>query len=735
MAAQLGTPYDPDNPQAFLQALREAMAAEGAEGTIELAALMRTVQGLLSLPSDAADPENALLAMDKPSPITRAAAARALGKSGDERMVLPLLRALRGEYVPPSDWPDPTHPMAAMEQVGGDIVRMQAALALADLGEPAVLPLIETLGHADPQTRAAAAHALGLIGDPRADRPLARLLSDESDHVRLNALFALTRTADTSLLDAITPLANDPNHAIRDLANSLLKRLDPSLAFNDLLKSARSRHTNTQRTAILALGRTHDRRALDPLLALLNDPNESARYSAAEALGELGFTEAVGPLHDALEGASTHTREKIVEALSRLGSSMPGDDASAEVATPRGSPEVAHFVEMLGSPNWRERHKAAITLGAIGEVAAAPGLIRALERTDEVGPVFEAVVASLAGFGAEAIPHLRDALGHPTRPVRLGAVQALTAIKDGEALKQAGVLHALLEMAWSDPEAWVRKAAMPLLTKHKQPGLLPVLVEATKHKEYPVRWGAAIALGELGDREGVEPLIAAVKDRNRDVRRSAVTALGKLRDPRAVEALSAALVDPWDKVGYSAAKALRKMKARPHLGPIIEGLGSKDNAVRAYAARALGEYGDDTAAEPLGRTLEDTSQVVRWYAAEALGKVNSPQTGRVLLEALGKPVVREDGHLLSVIAASLGKLRYREATGALVGLLVHDRADVRHAAILALGEIGDERAIGPLQEVQHGDRGVAMAPSGRGAVRLSDAAREAVERIRSGGRS
>jgi HEAT repeat protein len=60
---------------------------------------------------------------------------------------------------------------------------------------------------------------------------------------------------------------------------------------------------------------------------------------------------------------------------------------------------------------------------------------------------------------------------------------------------------------------------------------------------------------------------------------------------------------------------------------------------------------------------------------------------------------------------------------------------VRHAAILALGEIGDERAIGPLQEVQHGDRGVAMAPSGSGAVRLSDAAREAVERIRSGGRS
>ena len=63
----------------------------------------------------------------------------------------------------------------------------------------------------------------------------------------------------------------------------------------------------------------------------------------------------------------------------------------------------------------------------------------------------------------------------------------------------------------------------------------------------------------------------------------------------------------------------------------------------------------------------------------------------------------------------------------------HERADVRYAAILALKEIGDERAVGPLQEVQQGDRSAAMVPSGRGAVRLSDAAREAIEHIKGRG--
>jgi HEAT repeat protein len=100
---------------------------------------------------------------------------------------------------------------------------------------------------------------------------------------------------------------------------------------------------------------------------------------------------------------------------------------------------------------------------------------------------------------------------------------------------------------------------------------------------------------------------------------------------------------------------------------------------------------------------------------------------------LAKPEVREDGHLAATIAGSLGKLRYREAVDGLVGLLASRWAEARYAAILALREMGDERAVGPLQEAANNDRGVAMLPGGRGAVRLSDAAREAVEHIKGRG--
>jgi HEAT repeat protein len=67
-----------------------------------------------------------------------------------------------------------------------------------------------------------------------------------------------------------------------------------------------------------------------------------------------------------------------------------------------------------------------------------------------------------------------------------------------------------------------------------------------------LRESAAEALGLIGDKEAVEPLIACYRDDSLqagvNVRTAVVIALGKLRDPRALDTLTAALKDKDSKV-------------------------------------------------------------------------------------------------------------------------------------------------------------------------------------------
>lgn len=66
-----------------------------------------------------------------------------------------------------------------------------------------------------------------------------------------------------------------------------------------------------------ALGRLKDARAVDPLIAALND--KDARKNSAWALGKIGDKKAVGPLIGVLTDRSSLGREEAAEALERLG--------------------------------------------------------------------------------------------------------------------------------------------------------------------------------------------------------------------------------------------------------------------------------------------------------------------------------------------------------------------------------------------------------------------------------
>ncbi len=104
------------------------------------------------------------LADGEASSYSQQRAVRELGKLKDERIVEPLISALKAE---------------------DRYVRREAAKILGELGFPAAVePLIEALGDSEEYVRRNAIAALGALGDERAVEPLKQLLEDKSYSTR-----------------------------------------------------------------------------------------------------------------------------------------------------------------------------------------------------------------------------------------------------------------------------------------------------------------------------------------------------------------------------------------------------------------------------------------------------------------------------------------------------------------------------------------------------------------------
>ena len=110
-------------------------------------------------------------------------------------------------------------------------VRLEAVMALARMGKPAVEPLIQSLKNKDRSTRFSAAVALGKIGDPRAIEPLTRALRDEAWNVRIAVAAALGEIGDERAVEPLTQVLNDDNEDVQIGAKRALEKIKTRVEF------------------------------------------------------------------------------------------------------------------------------------------------------------------------------------------------------------------------------------------------------------------------------------------------------------------------------------------------------------------------------------------------------------------------------------------------------------------------------------------------------------------------
>lgn len=291
--------------------------------------------------------------------------------------------------------------------------------------------------------------------------------------------------------------------------------------------------------------------------------------------------------------------------------------------------DVKGLVKALQHKEWTIRRDAAIALGNIGDSHAVEPLSEVYKNEcifEGSYAVREATVTAIGKIGDNsAIKFLLDALGDRHEGVRHTAISALIGIGDT-------VVTPLGELAMSkDVSDDTMEATIEILGKiggtRSVEILASLLLMEARESLLTAKEKAAVALGQIGDRRAVEPLIAALTKRD------------TVPDTRNGIFIGSEYMEVgtrgYDPVRKSAALALIKI-GKSSVEPLIALLKDKNSPGRLKAAEALGEIKDSRAVEPLIEALKDSSGWVKIEAAKALGKLRNRQAIEPLIEVIKK---------------------------------------------------------------------------------------------------
>jgi len=276
-------------------------------------------------------------------------------------------------------------------------VRNSAAETLAQIGEPAVEALIRSLESPVEYSRSRAAYALGRIKDKRAVEPLIECLTDKMETVRWNSVKALGEINDPTAIGPISALLKDKIRSVQwqatlallnydegiKLLIDTLRKDDPEYRYQDIIaamgdiaekravdpiiKLLDSKIVEIKWNSVVALGKIGDPIALHHLVRLLEDKNPEMRGNVVIAIGDIGAEEALTPLLKALEDRDEKVRILAVNALAKIGD--------------RGA--VLPLIELLGDSNNIMRGEIARALGDLGDRRALPALEKLLVHADD----------------------------------------------------------------------------------------------------------------------------------------------------------------------------------------------------------------------------------------------------------------------------------------------------------------------------------------------------------------
>jgi quinoprotein glucose dehydrogenase len=458
-----------------------------------------------------------------------------------------------------------------------------------------------------------------LLAEGFTQRPtteLAALLNHPDARVRQEAQFTLA-TRGQEALDAALPLVNGSHPLAKRHAVWLLGQI-----------------ARKDRNSPLA------KKAMDPLTAALQNPDDDLRAQAAKVLGDVRWNPARAVLIAHLGDTYARAAFEAAIALSR----MP-DRAIYE--------PLLSVIRDSGIDEPYLRHARVVALASIGDVVDLAALAKdesaavrmsallALRRNESAGaadflkdsdpkivleaaraindvPIAQAMpaLASLPLNGSLGTPVLRRILN---ANIRLGRPTALVAMAESKDLPESIRVEAMQALNdWAKPSGRDRVVGLwrPIEDRDSDPATIALsgaLGRLLADSPDALRKEVVRATGTLNIKDAGSALVSMVKDTSREAatRIEALRSLESLRDPKMDEAVTVGLADRDPSVRIAALRVLSKLspeKAIPALETILQ-KGTIPERQGAFAI--LGDVNDPRADVILSQWLDvlDTKKV------------------------------------------------------------------------------------------------------------------------------
>ncbi len=343
----------------------------------------------------------------------RRAAALGLARLADSTRVEPLLAALAAENDPGAtaamiealEKTPRLLPASALVPLLGSsspVVRAAAARALGKTGDGATgrTPLVAALDDREWRVRTSAARALGELRAGQAAPALIARLKDPQSHVREAAAAALGEIGHAGAAEPLVRASADASPGVRRAAVTALGVVLGARAPATLSTRLEDPSPYVAAAALTALATAAGKEAL-PVVVARTDPGQhsAVRLAAVAALGHLGLPAAASPLRALVSDEDWAVAAIAADVLAELG------DRGAEEALMTAAAREAGFEETAA------RVAAIAALGRVGGARALGTLRRALADPDpRVRAAAVASADSLAARGVDLDQKLRSAV-------------------------------------------------------------------------------------------------------------------------------------------------------------------------------------------------------------------------------------------------------------------------------------------------------------------------------------
>lgn len=479
-------------------------------------------------------------------------------------------------------------------------IRSNAAIALGNVGYTNQLDALVERLHDDDQTMVKAAiQSIGQITLRCVRQPMFEAFQEE-DHLRIQSLISTLQSIQAKVTSTLIGLRGDSTET--QLVAQTLGIVGGSEAFAFLRKLLKKTNDDQTRKVVLqAILSTGDPNITEAFLSLLKTKKPALHIMAADVLGNFKEPRAAAPLGKLLTSPNRDVRKSAAEALGKIGDPK----VAADILTLLSDPDpacrktAADTLALLGDGKWTQWINGDKDdfnrLAGSGEPMAFDIISKAPDNL---------AVPALGDLGDKrALEPLVTKLKDNDEDIRINAITALgklgdadaadalkTVIADGSAQVRKEAAAALDKLGQSQWTQWVKgnENDFHRLARSKDPLVFDLLLKLDQNPK------AISALGTMGDKRAVEPLIKTLAYDNPDIKAAAIDALGNFRDTRAVQ-------------------------------PLIKEMENDNGEIMMSALKLLGSLGDKRAARPIRKLLASWNVDLRLEAAAALAKMGEPK--------------------------------------------------------------------------------------------------------------